>query len=190
MKGREARPYPSRGDVKLGRRRASRPAPPMNALRHPVLQRAVACVLLLGGTVACVPAAQAAVVREADLRGALGQSRALDAALDAARDAATPAGAAHAFVQAYLEATGEVVDEVDHLLLDASDKFGAPAAPHATAVWQAASAAPQTPSSTSFALVVRHDELATLGTSTVALATPFASSTPSAVRSGQQTRAP
>ena len=162
----------------------------MNALRHPLLQRAVACVLLLGGTVACVPAAQAAVVREADLRGALGQSRALDAALDAARDAVTPAGAARAFVQAYLEATGEVVDAVDHLLLDQSDRFGAPVAPPSTAVWQAAQATPQTPSPTSLALVSGHDELAASGAATAARAAPAASSTPSAVRSGQQTRAP
>ena len=158
----------------------------MNALRHPVLQRAVACVLLLGGTVACVPAAQAAVVREADLRGALGQSRALDAALDAARAAVTPAGAAQAFVEAYREATGTVVDAVDLLLLDQNDKFGAP---ESTAVWQAAQAA-QPSSPTSLALAAGHDGLATPAPSTAALAVPPALSTPAAVRTGQRARAP
>ena len=161
----------------------------MNALRHPVLQRAVACVLLLGGAVACAPTVQAAVVREADLRGALGESQALDAALDAARAAVTPAGAAQAFVQAYREATGTVA-EVSLLLLDRPDQFGAPAAPGSTAVWQAAQAAPQTPSPTFYALPVAQRSVGMQGTPSVAPAAAGASLTPSTQRAGQQTRAP
>lgn len=116
----------------------------MNALRHPVLQRAVALLLFAGAGVACVPVAAATsatqMAFEGELRAVLGDSEAVELAIQAARRAATPEAALDAFVEAYVLATEDPDAALDiaRLLQDHPNRFGAPSIPLSQAVWTVA----------------------------------------------------
>ena len=79
----------------------------MRPLRHPLVLRALALVLLAGTGAACVPTAEARDARADALRSFLDDADAVEHALRAAR--ASEGDAAAAFADAYAEAAGEAV---------------------------------------------------------------------------------
>ena len=114
----------------------------MRPLRHPLVLRALALVLLSGIGTAIVPAAAAHDARADALRSFLDDADAVDAALFAAR--ATEGDAAEAFAEAYAEVAGHdvSVEAVRQLLRGHGVGLVAPVPPEVVFVPTSAAPAP------------------------------------------------